>query len=83
VLERLLLMVRRALRNIRQSPVLCGAAVGTVAVSLSILAFFGVLAPTTAGRRPSAIFRPFAAGTGQPTPASQSRASLRLSRVVW
>jgi cell division transport system permease protein len=43
VLERLLLMVRRALRNIRQSPVLCGAAVGTVAVSLSILAFFGVL----------------------------------------
>ncbi len=43
MLERLLLMIHRALRNIRQSPVLCGAAVGTVAVSLSILAFFGVL----------------------------------------
>jgi cell division transport system permease protein len=42
VLERSLYSLRRALRNIRQSPVLCGAAIGTVAVSLTILAFFGI-----------------------------------------
>lgn len=36
-------MVRRALRNMAQSPFLCTAAVGTVAVSLTILAFFGVM----------------------------------------
>jgi len=43
VLERSLYLVRRALRNIRQSPVLCGAAIGTVAVTLTILAFFGIV----------------------------------------
>lgn len=43
MLERSLYLLRRALRNIRQSPVLCGAAIGTVAVSLTILAFFGIL----------------------------------------
>lgn len=35
--------VRRALRNMRQSPVLCSAAVGTVAVALTIVAFFAVI----------------------------------------
>lgn len=35
--------VRRALRNMRQSPLLCGAAVGTVAVALTILAFFAIV----------------------------------------
>lgn len=35
--------VRRALRNMRQSPVLCSAAVGTVAVALTILAFFAII----------------------------------------
>ncbi|AMV72771.1 permease-like cell division protein FtsX [Desulfuromonas carbonis] len=43
MLERSLYLLRRALRNIRQSPVLCGAAIGTVAVALTILAFFGIL----------------------------------------
>jgi cell division transport system permease protein len=33
----------RALRNMRQSPVLCSAAVGTVAVALCILAFFAII----------------------------------------
>jgi cell division transport system permease protein len=37
------LVVHRALRNMRQSPFLCAAAVGTVAVSLAILAFFALL----------------------------------------
>lgn len=36
-------MIRRALRNMRQSPLLCAAAVGTVAVSLTILAFFAMM----------------------------------------
>jgi len=40
VLDRPAYMLLRALRNMRQSPVLCGAAIGTVAVSLTILAFF-------------------------------------------
>lgn len=35
--------VKRALRNMRQSPVLCAAAVGTVAVALTILAFFAII----------------------------------------
>jgi len=42
-LERILYLFRRALRNIRQSPVLCGAAIGTVAVSLTIMAFFAIV----------------------------------------
>lgn len=37
------LVAHRALRNMRQSPFLCGAAVGTVAVSLTILAFFALV----------------------------------------
>ncbi len=41
--ERWLLMFSRALRNMRQSPLLCGAAIGTVGVSLTIVAFFGIL----------------------------------------
>jgi cell division transport system permease protein len=36
-------MFLRALRNMRQSPVLCTAAIGTVAVSLIILAFFALI----------------------------------------
>lgn len=43
MLERSLYLLRRALRNIRQSPVLCAAAISTVAVALTILAFFGIL----------------------------------------
>lgn len=43
MLERPVYMIRRALRNMRQSPFLCGAAVGTVAVSLTIVAFFAVM----------------------------------------
>lgn len=34
---------RRVLRNIRQTPVLCTAAIGTVAVSLTIVAFFSIV----------------------------------------
>ena len=41
--ERTVYFVRRALRNMRQSPMLCGAAVGTVAVALTILAFFAIV----------------------------------------
>ncbi len=41
--ERPAYMLLRALRNMRQSPVLCGAAIGTVAVSLIILAFFALI----------------------------------------
>ena len=37
------LVAHRALRNMRQSPFLCSAAVGTVAVSLTILAFFALV----------------------------------------
>lgn len=36
-------ILRRALRNMRQSPFLCFAAIGTVAVALSILAFFAII----------------------------------------
>ncbi|MEJ2700318.1 MAG: permease-like cell division protein FtsX [Desulfuromonadales bacterium] len=43
MLERISYFIFRALRNMRQSPFLCLAAVGTVAVSLTILAFFGLL----------------------------------------
>ena len=41
--ERLLYFPIRALRNMRQSPFLCTAAIATVAVSLTILAFFAVV----------------------------------------
>jgi len=41
--ERSGFFVFRALRNMRQSPMLCGAAVGTVAVALTILAFFAII----------------------------------------
>lgn len=41
--ERLAYFIRRALRNMLQSPLLCTAAVGTVAVALTILAFFAVV----------------------------------------
>ena len=37
------LVAHRALRNMRQSPFLCAAAIGTVAVALAILAFFAVV----------------------------------------
>ena len=43
MLGRILYWLRRAVRNIRQSPVLCGAAIATVAVALTILAFFGMV----------------------------------------
>lgn len=43
MLERPAYMFLRALRNMRQSPVLCTAAIGTVAVSLIILAFFALI----------------------------------------
>lgn len=43
MLERLLYFIRRALRTMRQSPFLCSAAIGTVAVSLTILAFFAIV----------------------------------------
>lgn len=36
-------MLSRALRNMRQSPFLCFAAIGTVAVALTILAFFAII----------------------------------------
>ncbi len=41
--ERPVYMLRRALRNMRQSPMLCSAAIGTVTVSLVILAFFALI----------------------------------------
>jgi cell division transport system permease protein len=44
VFERLsYLVAHRALRNMRQSPFLCAAAIGTVAVALAILAFFALV----------------------------------------
>jgi cell division transport system permease protein len=43
MLEQILYFGRRVLRNIRQSPVLCSAAIGTVAVSLTIVAFFAIV----------------------------------------
>jgi cell division transport system permease protein len=41
--DKILYFFRRVLRNIRQSPVLCTAAIGTVALSLTIVAFFGIV----------------------------------------
>ncbi|MDY0262286.1 permease-like cell division protein FtsX [Syntrophotalea acetylenica] len=35
--------IRRVGRNLRQTPVLCSAAIGTVAVALMIIAFFGIV----------------------------------------
>lgn len=43
MLERLGYFVFRAVRNMRQSPFLCSAAVATVAVSLTIMAFFVIV----------------------------------------
>jgi len=43
VIGKLFYLLRRALRNMRQSPFLCTAAVGTVTVSLCILAFFAII----------------------------------------
>lgn len=43
VFESPLYMVRRALRNMRQSPMLCAAAVGTMTVSLLLVAFFALI----------------------------------------
>jgi cell division transport system permease protein len=43
LLERLGYFVSRAVRNMRQSPFLCSAAVATVAVSLTIMAFFAIV----------------------------------------
>jgi len=42
-LETLRYLFRRVLRNMRQSPFLCAAAIGTVAVSLALLAFFALV----------------------------------------
>lgn len=36
-------ITRRVFRNIRQTPVLCSAAIGTVAVALTVLAFFALI----------------------------------------
>ncbi|PLX83106.1 MAG: ABC transporter permease [Desulfuromonas sp.] len=43
MVERFIYFSRRALRNMRQSPFLCAAAVGTMAVSLSLVAFFALV----------------------------------------
>lgn len=43
MIGRLIYLVRRALRNMRQSPFLCTAAIGTVTVSLCILTFFAII----------------------------------------
>lgn len=43
MIGKLFYLLRRALRNMRQSPFLSTAAVGTVAVSLCILAFFAII----------------------------------------
>ncbi len=43
MLERLVYFIRRALRNMRQSPFICTVAVGTVAVALTIMAFFAII----------------------------------------
>lgn len=42
-MRRLIYFLLRALRNMRQSPFLCGASIGTVTVSLVILAFFALV----------------------------------------
>ncbi|OEU70091.1 MAG: cell division protein [Desulfuromonadales bacterium C00003068] len=41
--DRTVYLIRRVFRNIRQSPVLCTAAIGTVAVALTVLAFFSLI----------------------------------------
>lgn len=43
MLERFAYLLRRSLTNMRQSPFLCFASVGTVAFSLAILAFFAIV----------------------------------------
>lgn len=43
MIGRLLYLVRRAFRNMRQSPFLSTAAIGTITVSLCILAFFAII----------------------------------------
>ncbi|BCR05760.1 cell division protein FtsX [Desulfuromonas versatilis] len=43
MLERLVYFFLRALRNMRQSPFICSVAVGTVAVALTIMAFFAIV----------------------------------------
>ncbi|WP_240746385.1 permease-like cell division protein FtsX [Trichloromonas acetexigens] len=42
-MERLIYFFLRALRNMRQCPLLCGVAVGTTAVALTIIAFFALV----------------------------------------
>ena len=42
-MERLIYFFLRALRNMRQCPLLCGVAVGTAAVALTIIAFFALV----------------------------------------
>jgi len=43
VFDQTVYLSRRVLRNIRQSPVLCSAAIGTVAVALTVLSFFALI----------------------------------------
>lgn len=43
MLENPVYLLRRALRNMRQNPILCLAAIGTVAIALLILAFFALI----------------------------------------
>lgn len=43
MLEKLAYFIKSATGNMRQSPLLCTAAIGTVAVSLTIIAFFSIL----------------------------------------
>lgn len=48
MLRRLVYFLLRALRNMWQSPLLCTAAIATIAVALSVLAFFAVLVQNVA-----------------------------------
>lgn len=41
--EKMIYLIRRAVRNMRQSPILSTATIGTVTVSLCILAFFAII----------------------------------------
>ncbi|APG26846.1 cell division protein [Syntrophotalea acetylenivorans] len=43
MLDRTIYLIRRVFRNIKQSPILCTAAIGTVAVALTVLAFFALI----------------------------------------
>jgi cell division transport system permease protein len=43
VFGKLIYLIRRAMRNMLQSPILCTATVGTVTVSLCILTFFAII----------------------------------------